>query len=708
MLTLDELKKLHDKAYIYGQVTRDRASDDLVFYWISQWDDQLLQDAHLSYRGQFDVLRKAGRQIMSELRSNPIQVDFQPINEGRQDAAELLDGMYRKDDKSNSSIEAYDYSTQDSVVCGFGAWEMFNEYETNIVGDENQVIKRRYIPEACNTAFCDPNAKTIDKSDAMYWSILCAYSSDGYKDLVHELTGNEMEQVNHDSFKSPNQSYVFPWVSGQGEQVYVTNFYHREMVNDVAITLISPIGEEIFTTQSEIDDFEDELIDFGFEIVNEKKIKRWSVTKYIASGGEILNGEMGPDGERLGEQIACEYIPVIPVYGERSYIEGEEHYEGITRLAKDPQRLYNFVNSYLADITSKSPRAKPIFGAMQIQGLEHMYELNGSDNNYPYLIQHLKDPNGNDLPAGPVGMMPETPIPQSLSVAMDVARRGVEDVANPGLPQDIADPDLSGKAVLALQNRLDQQSYIYQHNLKSAKRYDGMVYASFARHLYNQPKKVKVELPDGTQKSIQIMETVIDDHGNPVVINDLTNVEFDVYSDIGPSYKTQKEESLDKLNAIIKTLPPGDPNRDILIMKSITMMDGESFKDVRPYFRRQLILKGVIEPETEEEIATVQAAKQAQQNQPDAAMTMAQAEMMKGQAAIAEQENKNKQIQIEMAKADTGAVKVGIDAQKAKADIANTNADTLKKAAETEKISGETISNRVDTIGKIFQPTSQI
>jgi hypothetical protein len=38
-LTLDELKKKHDKAYNSSQVAREQASDDLVFYWVTQWDD---------------------------------------------------------------------------------------------------------------------------------------------------------------------------------------------------------------------------------------------------------------------------------------------------------------------------------------------------------------------------------------------------------------------------------------------------------------------------------------------------------------------------------------------------------------------------------------------------------------------------------------------------------------------------------------------
>ena len=72
MLEHSEIKKLHDKAYTHNQVTRERAADDMLFYWITQWDDNTLGDSTLSYRGEFNILRKAGRQTIADLRSNPI------------------------------------------------------------------------------------------------------------------------------------------------------------------------------------------------------------------------------------------------------------------------------------------------------------------------------------------------------------------------------------------------------------------------------------------------------------------------------------------------------------------------------------------------------------------------------------------------------------------------------------------------------------
>ena len=166
----------------------------------------------------------------------------------------------------------------------------------------------------------------------------------------------------------------------------------------------------------------------------------------------------------------------------------------------------------------------------------------GADNNYPYLLQNRTDVNGADLPLGPINVMPEQTMPQALAVSIELSRQAVEDVANPRLPQDIADPDLSGKAVYAIQNRLDNQTMVYQTNMKHAKRRDGVIYASMAAEVFDAPREVTLTLPDGQRKKVQVMELVMDrETGNTVALwNDISNMQFDVYASVGPSYSSQK------------------------------------------------------------------------------------------------------------------------------------------------------------------------
>lgn len=673
MLELDDLKEKHDKAYNHGDVTREQAANDLVFYHVTQWDENLLSTSSLQYRGQFDVLRKAGRDVLSGLRANPVQVDFKPKADSRDDGADFLDGLYRSDDRNNQSIEAYNVASQESVVCGVGAWLLYTEYETNALGDLNQVIRRKPLYEANNKVFWDPNAKLQDKSDAKYVSIIHAYSEDGYLDLVEELTGEERSEINKSNFKSPEQSYTFPWYS-ESSYVYVSEFYYREKVKSKIYAVMSQTSQEpIFVTQREVDENEDAFVDGYYEIVGEKEVEIYQVTRYIASGAEILSEEV----------IAGQHIPVVPVYGERAFVEDEEYYEGITRLAKDPQRLRNFQMSYLADIVSRSPRRKPIYYPEQIQGYEDMYEESGADSNYPYALMNPMTVNGEALPPGAVGETPEQPVPQSLLMLNDLSRQAIEDVANPGTPQDLADPDLSGKAVIALQNKIDKQTMVYQDSLKHAKRRDGVIYASMAAEVYDAPRRVTLTLPDGQTKVVQVMETVLNpETGEFTTLNDITNIEFDVYSDIGPSYSNQKEQTLDRLRDMMEVTPPQSPIFEMLQLQYIQLMDGVSLEAVREYANKQLILKGYKEPETEEEIAFAQQAAQAA-NQPDPAsqamLMEGQARLQEGQAAILNEENDRLKLALDERKLDLQAQEVAIKAAEAGVSMDKARAETRGK-----------------------------
>ena len=689
-LDIEDLKKLHDKAYNNGKITRERAADDMVFYHITQWDENTLGESSLGYKGEFNIIRKAGRQIIGDLRANPVQVDFQAKNEDDNESGDLVDGLYRSVDRLNSSVEAYDNANSECVVCGVGAWELFNEYESNQIGDENQVVRRRPLYEANNNVYWDPNAKAMDKSDADYVSVIVPYSKDGMEQLAEDLTGEEYS-TDLSNFKSPEHSYTFPWVSGKNEVFYAVRFYHRVKIKDTVLRMADPFGQEMYVLKSSTDKIMDELLEDGYSIISEKKIKRDQITLYISNGDRILKKYIVP----------CDYIPVVPQYGERAFVEGEEHYEGVTRLAKDPQRLRNFQMSYLADIVSRSPRPQPIFIPEQLQGFEDMYQDNGADSFLPHLFQNFMDANGNLLPLGPVGQMPEQPVPSALIQSINLSREAVGDVAPANVSQDIADVDLSGKAVAQLQARLDEQSIVYQQNRKFALRRDGEIFASMSKYVLDAPRTVTLTAPDGTRTNKQIMETVMDkETGEMVTLNDLTAVEFEVFSDIGPSYTTKKEETFDRLGAMGEKAALTDPGMaKMFMLKQTEMLDGVDMTDIRDYARKQLILGGYREPDqdSEEEMAWV---KQAQQNQvPDANMAIAQAEQAKADAAMADVQRKAQldqftaqtntaKVQVQEFDAATKRLAVQVDAEEADASINFKRIDAMtKRLAEVNKTS---------------------
>lgn len=704
MLDIKDIKKMHEEAYTAGQTNRRKASDDMVFAVVNQWDNL---ESTLEFRGEFNLIKKNTRKIMGDLRSNEIQVNFTPTDEGREDGADLVDGLYRASDRQNSSIESYDNATNEQVLCGIGGWELYTEYKTNRAGDKRQVIKRRPIHEFNNNCFPDPNAVMLDKSDADYFTILVPYSFDGYKKMVHELTGEDIADVKPSTFNMPEHSFTFPWLNGSKEIIYVTRFYHREKAKDKVYTWSDPDGNQILLRKSEILDIMDELMDEGYTIVDEKEIDVHKVTLYIASGEKIIKTY----------EIAGENIPIIPVYGDRIFVEGVETYEGAVRLAKDPQRLRNFFLSNIGDIVSKSMRPKPVLTAAEIGKYRHMWE-GGADNNFPFVLIEDTDPSGKPIPPNPIRQTPEQNIPRGLLESVGLTREAINDVCGVGLPQDISDMDLSGNAINALRNMLDEQSIVYQQNLKHAKRRDAEVWAGMAAVVFNEKQMVNLSLPDGTQKNVTLMDPVLDEEtGEIVVANDLTGIEFEVFAEIGPSYSTKKEETIDILAAAeARAIAAGDQAlAKALLLEGLKLVDGVSLDDIREYCNNQLIIMGFKKPETPEQ---EQLLQQSQQNQePDPAQMLAMIEQMKvkndeAKIAILAQKEQREGVKdqvamqqgqtsnaINMYEAETGRLATMLDAKMANQRIALDKHDMVTRRLDqhTRAESHRASANKINT-----------
>lgn len=658
----DKLKQIldrQDRAWCATQNIRERASDDLMFSRVTQWDDSMDWCA-LEYRGEFNLIWKERQRLLSEMRANDMSATFSPNDDADPDAGALLEGMYRADMRNNRSKEAIDVAVGDMIDAGYGAWRLVTEYvagENDL--DNRQVIRRVPIHEANNTVFFDPDAKDYDKADARWVTIIHQMSKDALDELCEEYGIDDDAKIAN--FSHTATSYVFPW--GNSEKTYsIGEYYERTKKTERIVIMEHPaFGVKAFKLK-EIKKIKEEMAAIGWVEVGKKTRDFYEVNKYLVSGSNIIHGP---------ERIAGEYLPVIPCYGNWYFVEAVECWSGITRLAKDPQRLYNMQMSYLADIAAKGPRNKPILFAEQVQGYQHIWD-NSSD--YRYLLVNRKSQNGEDLPAGPIAYEQPEQIPQATIAMLEATRRGVEDVTSPGMPQDVLNPDASGKAIMAVQSRIDNQSFLYIDNLAKSQRHDAVVYASMAREIYDTTREVTVADYQGKERRETLMDSVQDlATGEWITLNDISRGRFDVYIDIGPAWQSQR----DKARAELREMMSGTQNpelQSILQFQYLAMLEGPDMKALRKYAHQNLLKAGVIEPTSEEDMAYVQSL----QNQPPDPQQEAVTQALQAQAI-------KDQSQAEQARANS--IKALADAEKSRAQTAETLANVdAKSLANAEQL----------------------
>lgn len=678
-MELEDIKELVDDAESSTSATREEASDMLVFGRISQWDDDIGADVQTEFRGTFDIIKSRRNRIIAELWSNPVDITFKPKDGAEPEAAETLTGMYRTD--MLRSEEALETALQDQVDCGFGAFRYVTEYESKFDDMNNyQRINAEPISEANNVVYWDSNAKKKDKSDARWCCILTTFTKKGWKRFCEENDINYKENEEPVSFKTPNRTDTRFWRSKQDE-IKIGEFYHKTKKRERVLMYEDPLGQVKAVYQREVKDVIDEMEDAGFVKIGEKMKERWVVKKHIVSGEKVIQSQ----------RIAGEHIPIVPIYGDWSRVEGREIWRGIYHDAQDPQRLHNFMMSYLADIVAKGPKQKPIFNPGQIQGYEYMYSAAGADNNYPYLLQNeISAETGQPYPAGPIGYLEPPVLPQAGAALLDLTRRSVDDVTGGSLNQEqMLNSQVTEGQIQATQSAQNLETFLFQNNFQLAMKQAGRVYASMAAELYDVPRPAVVTQPDGTESEVMVMEAVFDEEtGEEVVINDITKGAFEVYADVGPSFQTQREEARVQMQELFTALQ-GTPEGQMALYTYFTLQTGPETKHLREYGRKQLILTGIMEPETEEEEQMVAQAQQ-QNQQPDANMVLAMAEQMKAQADLmgvqSNAQDDQAQRQIDAFKAETQrleamakARKAGVESAKISTEIRGTELDNLQK-----------------------------
>ncbi|WP_202746128.1 portal protein [Acinetobacter baumannii] len=634
-------KAQFDKIQSAVRDERQQCLEDRRFYSIAgaQWEGKLGEQFANKPKFEVNKIHLAVIRIINEYRNNRITVDFVSKDGTKNDdLADTCDGLYRADEQDSGAEEAYDNAFEEAVGGGFGAFRLRAcEEDEEDEENERQRIKIEPIFDADSCVFFDLDAKRQDKADANFCFVLTSMTHDAYK----EEYGDDPASWNKDISNSE-----FDWCTP--DIVYVAEYYVVEKVKEKQhiFVLIDGTEQRYMADELEKDPSIQERLDAtGAQELRIKTLERRKVRKYMMSGSQIL--------EDCG-YIAGRYIPIVPVYGKRWFVDNVERCMGHVRLCKDVQRLKNMQLSRLGEIAALSPIEKPIMAPEQVDGFEHMWANDNIDNN-PYLLANpLTDINGNVIAQGPISYTKPPQVPQSLAALLQLTDVDIRELLGNQEQGEKINANVSAEAIDLVQNQLGMQSYIYIDNFAKAIKRCGAIWLSMAKELYvEEGRRMKTIGKQDEVDSAELSRPVIGESGIEYE-NDLTKASFDVGVDVGPTSSSKKSAIVRQLQALLPyTQDPQDMK--ILLAMIYMNMEGEGIKDFRNYYRKYLVQLGVVEP-TEEEQQEIMAAAQNQPPDPNAQYLEAAAEEASAKA--------------QKAKADT--IKVVADAEKTRADTAAT------------------------------------
>ena len=613
---------------------------------------------------EFDIISNYIQRYIGQWNQSRVGVEYKANDQATSDEdADLINGIYRADFREFSGKMSIDNAVDEQATCGYGAFKLATKFvDEEDPENDHQRIEWRPVHNAYNSIYWDKAAKRIDKRDAVHCTELISFTPESFskkypdKDPVSAYHPNSRRFYNVDS------------ADAQSSLVYVAKRYEikREEVNVFVYSNLLDGKVEVYSEEDH-KLIEEELQTNEFKnFLRKRKILKQSVYMTVFSGADILEKP---------RRVAGKYIPIIPVYGYHAYIDGCEWYRGLVRKLMDAARLYNMQISQLAENSASTGQEIPIFDPSQMEG--GISELWADRNTKPYLLARaLRDNDGNIVAHGPTSYLKPSALDANSQSLLQIVPSFVAATTG-GAPQDTIDPNTSGKAINALQKREDLNTQAMFDNIANAIEWSGSVYESMAQEVYSEKRSVNTISKDGTESTKELLKNVLDEKtGRLTETNNLEGKKFRVYSDVGPQYDTLRQQTVDDLKSMLEVLRSqegGQQYTDAIIATILENVTGVGLGPLKDIVRRNMLMQGIVKPETEQEQEMV-AASQQPQGDPQAELVAAAA-----QQAIAEARERESKVLDNTASAQLKQVK----AQKTLNDIQIDNENVRTKQITT-------------------------
>jgi len=556
---------------------RKLAVEDIKFAQTEdgQWDEGAKEKR--ANRPRFTINRVAGAidQLIGDQRQNRTDIKVRPVSGGAtEDTAKVMEGLIRNVESTSKASNAYDTAFDEMVNGGYGGWRVVTEFNDDDIFAQD--VKIKPLNTATTSLWFDDAAKEYDKRDAM-WAFVTV----------------DMPKEEHEN-KFPD-SVMAEWSQEQLDNSQCKNWFNENTVRVAEYWVKEPITKELallsdgrVIDQDEEKSVLDELAELGVTVKRTRTVKTHKVSMYLLDGSGILEGP---------KEWAGKYIPLVPVYGRQSHIEGQTYTRGIVRFAKDANRIYNYATSSAIETAALTPKDPVWITPKQAEGHEARLR-NFNNSNDPFLFYNA-DPKAPGTPQrGGAPAVQGAFLQQIQQASMDLYH-----TTNMQPPSLGANPELkSGKAIQAQERLGDRGSFIFADNLSKSIEYTGEMLIDLIPRIYDTERQIRIVKQDGETETVDIntvnQEVIDEETGRPELVNDLTMGKYDIETETGPAFATQRQESANQIIELMTQSPEFAALSLDLVAKDLPILES---KELTKRVRRQMIGQGIIEP-TEQEV----------------------------------------------------------------------------------------------------------
>ena len=507
---------------------RAEALDDVRFAAGDQWPVDVQNSRVLEARPCLTINKVDAycRQIVNQIREQRPRIKCHGMNtQSDEKQAEIITGLCRHIELQSDADQAYLNAVDYAVRMGWGYIRIHTDYVKDDSFNQEIYIKPIENPF---TVYFDPNSIMADGSDAERCLITTLIPKKTFSAMYPEA------EIDSGFVSRGTGDVVGDWI--QKEEIRIAEYWYT--VRESVVLLQLSDGSSIYE-----DETDKELMkELGIEIINKRDSVRKKIKWCKVTAMQVLE-----EGEWAGK-----YIPIVPVYGQSTIVQGKHKRFGLVRMAKDPQRMYNYWSTALTETVALAPKAKWLLAEGQDEGHENEW-AQANIKAMPVLRYKQTDIDGRTAPP-PVRQSPEQPPTGAMAAmqSMNLDLQAVIGIFDPSqLPQGVQ----SGKAIAGQQAQSDMTNMHYYDNLTRSIRQVGRICLDLIPKIYDTERAMRIIGADGKPEIMTINERKMDEQGVNRILNDVTVGEFDVVMDTGPGYNSKRQEASDAMMQLFAAEP---------------------------------------------------------------------------------------------------------------------------------------------------------
>jgi hypothetical protein len=535
------------------QMNRSEALEDLKFAAGDQWPVEIQNSRVLEARPCLTVNKVDAycRQITNQMRQQRPRIKVHGMNtESDAKMAQIIQGICRHIEVQSDADQAYDKAGDFAVRMGWGYWRVTTKYTRDDSFDQDIYIEQIDNPF---TVYFDPNSSQPDGSDAEKVLITTVIPKKVFKKMYPNA---EIDQgFTMRGTGDQNSEWIMK------EDIRLAEYFYTER-KAIKLCLLSD-----GTSVEESDLPPQEVLDAsGITILDKRDSYKKQIKWCKLTAMQVLE-----EGEWAGK-----YIPIVPVYGQETVVEAKKKRFGLVRMAKDPQRMYNFWQTSLTESVALAPKAKWLLAEGQDEGHENEW-AQANIKSMPVLRYKQTDIDGKPAPV-PQRLQPEPP-PTGVMAAAQSMTTDLMQVVGIFDPAQLPTGNLSGKALQGQQQQVDMTNFHYYDNLTRSIRQTGRIILDLIPKIYDKERVMRIIGDDGKPEILTINQYGQDEEGIDRILNDVTVGEYDIVMDTGPGYNSKRQEAVESMMALFAADPTLIQQAGDLLVRNMDFPGADTIAD---------------------------------------------------------------------------------------------------------------------------------